>query len=146
MGSKESNQTKQDNTNKTSTTLINADQTKTGQKTWLVPIVSLMDLSCSGPNTLALLNKQLSKSSFSLFFSCHVAPFLDKCFFYQTNTCHRLDTYLLEFEDYLPHHNKNKQDQTLQNNMLTPCLLHMSRFFSDKNRFENMILFCFYLL
>ena len=73
-----------------------------------------MVLSCSGPITLALLNKQLSNSSFSLFFSCHAAPFLDKCFFYQTNTCHRRDTYLLEFEDYLPHHNKNKQDQTNQ--------------------------------
>ena len=69
-----------DKTNKTSTTLINADQTKTGQKTWLVQIVSLMVLSCSGPNTLALLNKQLSNSSFSLFFSCHAAPFFDKCF------------------------------------------------------------------
>ena len=90
-------------TNKTSTTLINADQTKTGQKTWLVPIVSLMVLSCSGPNTLALLNKQLSNNSFSLFFSCHAAPFLDKCFF--TRQTHVTD---LEFEDYLPHHNKKQ--------------------------------------
>ena len=36
-----------DKTNKISTALINAYQTKTGQKTWLVPIVSLMVLSCS---------------------------------------------------------------------------------------------------
>ena len=71
-----------------------------------------MVLSCSGPNTLALLNKQLSNSSFSLFFSCHAAPFLDKCFF--TRQTHVTDWILIFWSlAILPNHSKNKQDQIL---------------------------------